>query len=60
VIASEPSCDAMIEVNVRLLGEELRTTLDGGAELELSLVLLMFLLLLLAIVVTGLGGGYRP
>jgi hypothetical protein len=50
----------MIEVKVRLLGEELRTTLDGGAELELSLVLLMFLLLLLAIVVTGLGSGYRP
>jgi hypothetical protein len=56
VIVSEPSCDAIIEVKVRLLGEELRTTLDGGAELELSLVVLTFLLLLPAIV-TGLGGG---
>ena len=58
-MASEPNCDAIIEVKVRLLGEELLTMLDGGTELELSL-LLTFLLLLLAIVVTGLGGGYRP
>jgi len=58
VITSEPSCDAIIEVKVRLLGEELRTTFDGGAELELSLVVwTLFLLLLPAIVVTGLGGG---
>jgi hypothetical protein len=41
----------MIDVKVRLLGEELRIRFEGGTELELSL--------LLAIVVTELGGGYR-
>jgi hypothetical protein len=51
VTESEPSCDAMMDVKVRLLGEELRIRFEGGTELELSL--------LLAIVVTGLGGGYR-
>ena len=58
-MASEPSCDAIIEVKVRLLGEELRAMLDEGTELELSLLLILFLLLLV-IVATGLGGGYRP
>jgi hypothetical protein len=48
VIESEPSWDAMMDVKVRLLGEELRIRFEGGTELELSL--------LLAIVVTGLGG----
>jgi hypothetical protein len=53
-MVSEPSCDAIMEVRVRLLGEELRTMPEGGTELELSLLLL---LVLLPITVTGLGGG---
>jgi hypothetical protein len=57
---SEPSCDAIMEVKVRLLGEELLTMPEGGIELELSLLLLLLLLVLPVIIVTGLCGGYRP
>jgi hypothetical protein len=54
VMESDPSCDAIMEVKVRLLGEELRTRFEDGTELEPSL-----LPVLPAIVVTGQGGGYR-
>jgi len=56
VTESEPNCDAIMEVRVRLLGEELRVTPEGGTVIELSLFILL-LLLLPAIVLTELGGG---
>lgn len=57
VTVSEPSCDAIMDVKVMQLGEEVRIRFEACTELELSLLLL--LPLLPAIVVTGLGGGYR-
>ena len=52
VIESDPNCEAIIEVSVRLPGEELLTIPGAGTKFELSL-------LLFPIDVTGLGGGWR-